>query len=147
MSFARVYRGVWFGFVRFALLLAVVLCWVGRCLDSWLLLGLLSLLRHKTPFVQFKTWGWFLLSQELIEQNGIARLVTIHHHMCRVIVSFARVYPVGVWFDFVRSALLLAVVLGWVARCFDSCVLLGLLCFLRVTNHHTTVNKHVSGGC
>ena len=55
--------------------------------------------------------------------------------------------PLGVWFDFVRSALLLAVVLGWVARCFDSCVLLGLLCFLRVTNHHTTVNKHVSGGC
>ena len=57
MSFARVYRGVWFGFVRFALLLAVVLCWVGRCLDSWLLLGLLSLLRHKTPFVQFKNVG------------------------------------------------------------------------------------------
>ena len=41
----RVYRGVWFGFVRFALLLAVGLCWVGRRLDSWVLLGLFCLLR------------------------------------------------------------------------------------------------------
>ena len=49
MSFARLYRvGVWFGFVRSALLLAVVLCWVGFCFDSWVLLGLLCLL-HVTP--------------------------------------------------------------------------------------------------
>ena len=27
--------------------------------------------------------------------------------MCRIIVSFARVYRVGVWFGFIRSALLL----------------------------------------
>ena len=34
--FTRVYRvGVWFGLVRFALLLAVVLCWVDRCSDAW----------------------------------------------------------------------------------------------------------------
>ena len=46
MSSTRVYRvGVWFGFVRFALLLAVVLCWVDRCFESWVLLGLLCLLR------------------------------------------------------------------------------------------------------
>ena len=48
----------------------------------------------------------------------------------------ARVCRVGVWFGFVRSALLLAVVASWVDCCFDSCqwVLLGLLCFLRVTH-------------
>ena len=44
MSFTTVYRvGVWFGFVRFALLLAVVLFWVDRCFDSWVLLGLFCL--------------------------------------------------------------------------------------------------------
>ena len=48
-------------------------------------------------------------------------------------MSFARVYRGGVWFGFVGSALLLAVVLCWVDGCFDSWVLLGLLCFLRVT--------------
>ena len=53
--------------------------------------------------------------------------------MCRIIVSFARVYRVGVWLGFVRSSLLLAVDLCWVDCCFDSWVLLGLLCFLRVT--------------
>ena len=53
--------------------------------------------------------------------------------MCRMVVSFTRVYRVGVWFGFVRFALLLAVVLCWVDRCFDSWVLLGLLCLLRVT--------------
>ena len=37
--------GVWIGFVRFALLLAVVFCWVDRCFASWVLLGLLCLLR------------------------------------------------------------------------------------------------------
>ena len=42
----RVYRvGVWFGFVRFTLLLEVVLCWVGRCFDSWVLPCLFCLLR------------------------------------------------------------------------------------------------------
>ena len=55
--------------------------------------------------------------------------------MCWIVVSVARVYRVGVWFGFVRSALLLAVVLCWVDCCFDSWVLLGLLCFLRVTPH------------
>ena len=35
MSFTTVYRdGVSFGFVRFALHLAVVLCWVNRTFDS-----------------------------------------------------------------------------------------------------------------
>ena len=53
--------------------------------------------------------------------------------MCRTNVSFARVYRVGVWFGFVRSALLLAVVLCWVDRCFYSWALPGLLFFLRVT--------------
>ena len=48
----------------------------------------------------------------------------------RIIVSFARLYRVGVWFGFVRSALLLADV---------TCIILsfeampGLCCFLRVT--------------
>ena len=46
VSFARVYRvKVWFGFVTFALLLAVVLCWVDHSFDSWVLLGLFCLLR------------------------------------------------------------------------------------------------------
>ena len=54
--------------------------------------------------------------------------------MCRTVASFTRVYRVGVWFGFVRFALLLAVVLSWVARCFDSRVLLGLFCLLRVLN-------------
>ena len=49
MSFARVYRvGVWFGFVGSALLLAVDLCWVDFCFDSWVLLGLLGFLRVTT---------------------------------------------------------------------------------------------------
>ena len=42
--FTRVYRvGVWLGFVRFAALLAVVLCCVDRCFGSWVLLGLFCL--------------------------------------------------------------------------------------------------------
>ena len=46
MSFARVYRdGVCFGFVSFALLLAVVLCWVDRCFGSSVLPGSFCLLR------------------------------------------------------------------------------------------------------
>ena len=44
-----------------------------------------------------------------------------------------RVCRVGVWFGFIRSALLLAVVVCWVDCCFDSWVLLFLLCFLRLT--------------
>ena len=41
-----VYRdGIWFRFVRSALLLAVILCWVDRCFGSWVLLGFFSLLR------------------------------------------------------------------------------------------------------
>ena len=44
VSFTRVYRvRVWCGFVRFALLLAGVLCWVAR-FGSWVLLGLFCLL-------------------------------------------------------------------------------------------------------
>ena len=61
--------------------------------------------------------------------------------MCRILVSFASVYHVGVWFGFVRSALLLAVVLCWVDRCFDSQVLLGLLCNLRATQQLLTTGK------
>ena len=53
--------------------------------------------------------------------------------MCRIIVSFTRVHCVGVWFGFVRLALLLAIVLFWVPRCFGSWVLLGLFCLLRAT--------------
>ena len=41
----------------------------------------------------------------------------------------------SVWFGFITSALLLSVVLCWVDCGFDSWVLLGLLCFLRVTAH------------
>ena len=37
--------GVWLSFVRFALPLAVVLCWADRCFGYWVLLGLLCLLR------------------------------------------------------------------------------------------------------
>ena len=35
----------WFRFAWFALLLEVVLCWVGRCFGSWVLLGSLCILR------------------------------------------------------------------------------------------------------
>ena len=55
---------------------------------------------------------------------------------CRIIVSFTRVNRDGVCFGLVRSALLLAVVLCWVDRCFDSWMLLALLCLLRVTHIH-----------
>ena len=44
--------------------------------------------------------------------------------VCRIIVFFTWVCRDGVWFGFVRSALLLAVVLCWVDHCFDSWVLL-----------------------
>ena len=53
--------------------------------------------------------------------------------MCRIIVSATRVYRIGVLCGFIRFALLLAVVLCLVDRCFDSWVLLGLLCLLRRT--------------
>ena len=55
--------------------------------------------------------------------------------ICRIILSFARVCRVGVWFGFVGSALLLAV---------GTCVVLsfeampGLCCFLRVTQDGCT---------
>ena len=48
-------------------------------------------------------------------------------------MSFTRLYRVRVWFDIVTCALLIAVVLCWFDRCFDSCVLLGLLSLSRVT--------------
>ena len=35
---------VWFGYVTFALPLAIILCWVDRYFDSWVLLGLFRLL-------------------------------------------------------------------------------------------------------
>ena len=53
--------------------------------------------------------------------------------VCRTVVPFTRVCRVGIWCGFVRFALLLAVVLCWVDRCFDSWLLLGLFCLLRVT--------------
>ena len=51
--------------------------------------------------------------------------------ICRTIISFARVYRVGVWFRFVRSALLLAVV-TYVVLLFE--VMPGLCCFVCVTH-------------
>ena len=53
--------------------------------------------------------------------------------MFRVTVSLTSVCRIGVWFDFVRFAFLLAVILCGVDRCFGSWVLLGLFCLLRVT--------------
>lgn len=45
-SFTWVYHhGVWFGFVSFALILAVFLCWVDRRYGSWVLLRLVWLHR------------------------------------------------------------------------------------------------------
>ena len=43
------------------------------------------------------------------------------------------VYCDGIRFGFVRFAPLLAVILCWGHRCFGSCVLLGILCLVRVT--------------
>ena len=54
--------------------------------------------------------------------------------MCRMgLLCILRAYRVGVWFGSVRFALLIVVVICWVDRCFDSWVLLGLICLLRVT--------------
>ena len=50
--------------------------------------------------------------------------------ICRIIVSFARVCRVGVWFGLIRSALLLVVVTCGVLL-FEA--MPGLCCFLRVT--------------
>ena len=55
------------------------------------------------------------------------------HPHTQSMVSFARVYRVGVWLGFFRSALLLVVVLRWVDCFLGSWLLLGLLCILRVT--------------
>ena len=51
--------------------------------------------------------------------------------ICRIIVSFVGVYRVAVWFRFVRSALLLAVV-TCIVLTFE--VMPGLCCFLRATH-------------
>ena len=75
-------------------------------------------------------------------------------------MSFARIYRNSGWFGFVRSTLLLAVVLCWVDRGFGSWVLLGVFCLVRVTTPprkaetqqnkeqlqptHTTVDRHHS---
>ena len=54
---AGIYEGVscwsWFGFVRFALLLAVVLCWVARCFGSWVLLAFFCL--HRVTYATSTT--------------------------------------------------------------------------------------------
>ena len=65
--------------------------------------------------------------------------------MCKIAMSFARVYRAGVWFGFVRFALFLAVVLCWVDRWFDSWVLLGLFCLLRLTQQVRTARTSKSG--
>ena len=49
----------------------------------------------------------------------------------RIVVAVMWVYRDGVWFGFITSALLLAVVLCWVDRYFCSWVLLGSFCLLR----------------
>ena len=54
-------------------------------------------------------------------------------------MSLKSVYRVGVWFRFVRFALLLAVIFCWDDRCFDSWVLLALVCLLRVTHNRSHV--------
>ena len=57
-------------------------------------------------------------------------------------MSFARVYCVGVWFGFVRSALLLAVV-TYIVLSFEA--MLGVCCFLRVTLvTHESSHKHTT---
>ena len=45
---------------------------------------------------------------------------TTYVAMCGIIVSFTRGHRDGVWFGFVRFAMVLAVVLCWVERCFSS---------------------------
>ena len=56
--------------------------------------------------------------------------------ICRIIVSFARLCRVGVWFGFVRSALLLAVV-ACIVLSFEA--MPGLCCFLRVTHWNSPI--------
>ena len=64
MSLTRVYRvGGWYGFVRLALLLVVILCWVDRCFDSWVLLRLFCLYRvtdspHAILSVNLADWTY-----------------------------------------------------------------------------------------
>ena len=53
--------------------------------------------------------------------------------VCRTTVSCTWIYRDGVWFGFVTSAMLLAVVLSWVDRDLGSGVLLGIFCLLPVT--------------
>ena len=71
--------------------------------------------------------------------------------VCMIIAYSMRAYRVGVWFCFVRFALLLAVVLTWDDCCFDSGLLLGLLCLLCVTQSavpHTHIGTtHVCMRC
>ena len=59
---------------------------------------------------------------------------------------FCEVYRVGVWFGFISLALLLAIILCWVHRWFDSWVLLGLFCPLRVTHSRAVVLYFRNGG-
>ena len=64
--------------------------------------------------------------------------------ICRIILSFARVCRVGVWFDFGETALLLAV---------GTCIVLsfeampGLCCFLRVTQQRLTQDHVLKSLC
>ena len=59
--------------------------------------------------------------------------------MCRIFVSVLRGCCVGLFFGFARFAIPLAAVLYWVDRCFDSWVLPGLRCLLRVTQSLQTL--------
>ena len=58
---------------------------------------------------------------------------------CRIVASDRD----GVWFRFIRFALLHAVVFCWVSRCFGSWVLLGFFCLLRVTHKSEQANPNV----
>ena len=139
MSFARVYRvGVCFGFVRSALLLVGVLCWVGCCFGSWVLLGFLCFLRltqhvvldrerpgstmwsvvlsHSSTELAFNlTFGLALCHSQTSKMGcSIAIKFAVYHskkvkHDTLSSLPFARGCRVGVWFGSVGAALLPAV--------------------------------------
>ena len=75
-------------------------------------------------------WPFMLVSTELATEAGIARSNTNHG---------VWVYRGRFWFRFEWSALLLAVVLCWVGRCFTSWL---LVCLLRIalTKYQTTIS-------
>ena len=59
---------------------------------------------------------------------------TRHTVNCRIIVCFARVYRVGVWFRFVGSALLLAVI-ACIVLSFEAMPCLPWVCFFSRVTH------------